>query len=240
MVKNGFLSIDDIKKLFLAPVIAALRELKVPQRPDNAKSLMALSRYLIQTFEMLIICAQSQHSFIEHLFSQDRAVEEKLIEDFDRFFAVSDGATIEDPYKDVDVKQLVRQVGQKIVSLFSVMMAERVGYAFLKNLFGLGGQMTRGTALNVLKNILDTLIAPICVREAVRASQLNLNMQNKFFSGEDHVEDFFSQEATKTSVDADNRAITHAVHNHCSSLFTIAEFLKLVQNLFINDPIQNV
>ena len=40
LVKNGFLQMDDIKKLFVAPIIAALRELKLHdgQRGAGASS----------------------------------------------------------------------------------------------------------------------------------------------------------------------------------------------------------
>jgi len=85
----------------------------------------ALMRYLIQTFEMLIICAQSQHSFIEHLFSQN--LNEQLIDEFKAFFEVRHQASISDQYSEWNVKQAIQHLGQKIVSLFSVMIAERVG-----------------------------------------------------------------------------------------------------------------
>ena len=89
---------------------------------------------------MLVICAQSQHSFIEHLFSQNLAMNELII-GFNHFFQVKDSGSISDQFNDGDVKQLIRQLGQKIVSLFSVMIAERVGQTFLKSLFGLDNTM---------------------------------------------------------------------------------------------------
>ena len=198
---------DDIKKLFLAPIIAAMRELKPQQRQGGSgasswasgasKNQMALSRYLIQTFEMLIICAQSQHSFTEHLLSQNLAMKE-LIHEFNQFFEVGGRASISDQYGDADVKQLIRQLGQKIVSLLSIMITERVGQAFLKSLFGLGGQQQRDTSSNILKNIIDSLIVPICVQDGVRPSQLKisqLDLQNKFNSDGD-LQDFFAQDKT--------------------------------------------
>jgi len=36
LVKNGFLQMEDIKKLFVAPIIAALRELKIHDRPKGS------------------------------------------------------------------------------------------------------------------------------------------------------------------------------------------------------------
>ena len=83
LVKNGFLLQEDVKKICLVPIVVAMKQLQNLRQVKGGASIKVTSvlmRYLVQYFETLTLCAQSQHGFIEHLFSDTLALTNIRIE----------------------------------------------------------------------------------------------------------------------------------------------------------------
>ena len=85
-----------------------------------------------------------------------------MIDAFREFFVTKRGASIDAQYHHQCDKDLVLQVAQKIISLFSVMTQERVAKSFLMDTFSLSDNAGDGNQ-NILKNMIESLIAPICL-----------------------------------------------------------------------------
>jgi len=97
-----------------------------------------------------------------------------------------------------------------------------------------------GRPRNFLRRIIDSLILDVCIPDGMtKVQRLDLQLDNHLeFSGEELV-DLYQQEAECGQTKSECSQIHIKVHNHCTSLLTIVEFLKLVQGLFAIDPIQN-
>lgn len=77
LLRNGFLLPEDLKNIFLVPLVAALRHLSSLQRlpqggasPEQRAMVRILRRYLTQMFELLALCAHSQKPFLLLLLQQ--------------------------------------------------------------------------------------------------------------------------------------------------------------------------
>ena len=132
---------------------------------------------------------------------------------------------------------MAKTLGQKLVGLFSEMSEQRVGLTFLKQLTGVGSSDS-----SFLKNLQATLIEPICEKEGPKVEALNLNLQNPFSFHPESAFDFYAQEIKNTqgSVEYNNQIIIQQVYNHSCSVFTLSQFLRLLQNLYSFDPNYNM
>ena len=120
----------------------------------------ALLRYLLQMVETLAVCARSQHGFIEQLFDDSNSAAKDMVREVSDFFLSAGAASLVDKASDVQQRRLMKALGQKLVEMLSAMMTERVGLGFLKAAFGIGSADNRAP---LLKNIVDSLVKPICV-----------------------------------------------------------------------------
>jgi len=67
-------------------------------------------------------------------------------------------------------------LGQKIVEMLEVMTSERVGQKFWKESLGVGRSNCESA---LLRNIIESLIKPICVKAGVKERQLDLHVKSK-------------------------------------------------------------
>ena len=72
----------------------------------------------------------------------------------------SGAASLVDKASDIQQRRLLKAFGQKMVEMLSAMMTERVGLGFLKTAFGIG---SADNGAPLLKNIVDSLVKPICI-----------------------------------------------------------------------------
>jgi hypothetical protein len=70
-------------------------------------------------------------------------------------------------------------LGQKIVEMLEVMTSSKVGYKFWKESLGVGKSNYESA---LLRNIIESLIKPICVKAGVKERQLDLNVKSKLVS----------------------------------------------------------
>lgn len=174
LLQNGFLLADDIKRLYLGPMIAAFRELKQHQRLGGVNRMTGtLLRYLLQMVETLALCAHSQHGFIEELFDDKSSVSKDMARAVSDFFLPGGAASLVDKASNDQQRRLMKVLGQKIVEMLSAMMVERVGLGFSKAAFGIGSADDRAP---LLRNIMDSLVKPICVEEAVKTKRVDLKL----------------------------------------------------------------
>lgn len=124
--------------------------------------------------------------------------------------------------------------------MLSAMMTERVGLGFWKAAFGIG-EADSGAPL--LRNIVDSMLKPICLKDGPRAPGLSLKLtQDVDFAvmdetvGKPSIVDLFAQEEEIPESGQANYEITRNVVNHCGSLQTLADFLNLVKNLYAIGP----
>jgi hypothetical protein len=69
---------EDIKKVFLMPMIAAIKEVKIfrKQPIEQSKRINSLLRYLISMFQFLTVCCHSQQGFIDQILTDNLAIKE--------------------------------------------------------------------------------------------------------------------------------------------------------------------
>ena len=140
------------------------------------------------------------------------------------FFLPAGSASLEDKASDSQQRRLMKVLGRKMVGMLSAMMTERVGLGFMKTAFGIGSADNRAPLLN---NIVNSLVKPICVQEAVKVKRVELKLadgRSRNEPGAHH---------------PSNQQINEQVFHHCGALVTLAEFLRLVENLFACDRHSN-
>ena len=112
---------------------------------------------------------------------------------------------------------------------------------FLRELFELS-PLARADAnvapKSLLLKISESLIQPICVADGMsEANRLYFRLENPVVINAEAgvpLYDYFQQE--QPNAGSQNQAMMMKVHNHCSSILTLAEFLKLVQGLYALEP----
>lgn len=122
---------------------------------------------------------------------------------------------------------------------------EKTATDFVKDVFelaasGRGG--AGGPPRNLLRRITDVLILPVCVADGMtKATRLDLKLENhlEFESRPGEELDLYQQERQSLAASCECDRIHAKVHDHCTSVLTIVEFLQLVQRLFALDPLQN-
>lgn len=102
--------------------------------------------------------------------------------------------------------------------------------------------MARGEAnggpRNLLQRITESLIQPICVADGMTdPTRLDFRLDSPVIVSSESgapIFDYFQQEQPNAA--SNNQSIFMKVHNHCSSILTLVEFLKLVQGLYALEP----
>lgn len=184
--------------------------------------------------ELLQVCVSSQHSFINHLFS-DQQLTTGVETEIQSFF--QSGAALTENFSRQDSKSQVKLLAFKLVGLLADMASERQALPFIQAVTGI----SETSRTNLLRDMVDSYVVPICVKEGVNMSQVDFNVQNQFeYEMEEYAFDFYLQEIVKEEAESQNNAIARRAVDHQQAILASAYFLKLVQALYQISPSESM
>jgi hypothetical protein len=210
LTKNGFLLTEDVKRLFMVPVLACLSQLRNQKGMHPGKSSKTsefMFKYLIQQFELLIFCARSQHGFINHIFLDENHAQD-FVREVQSFFKCQ--GSIEDTYSK---GEYTISLASKIISFLAELSRNRLVLPVLQQL--------TGTAMNqsgngFLSSVVDSYILPVCAKNCLKVDAVNFQTE-KAFVFEDQIpdKDFYLQEKMVDENFAQNETLSEMALEHC-------------------------
>lgn len=79
LLKGGFLLSEDLKKLFILPLVATLKELRILKQvagASSAKMTRMLFEYLKEYLKVLCLCVSIQNGFMQAILKENVAIKE--------------------------------------------------------------------------------------------------------------------------------------------------------------------